>query len=234
MIVNQFDTSGRFRDARDELVYIHVGKCGGTSLGESIMRSQFLHDRFASISKVHFEKPPILKRSYYLLVLRNPISRAISAFNWRYKLVVEDKIQKDRFVGEYEILSRYGSLNSLAEQLYVNDALDPIVADNFRSIAHLNEDISFYLSELLDHIAPEQFFAVLTTEFLAQEIDNYLKVKDVKRINEHAPNVQQVKMELSQTGRGNLKKFLHKDYDVVRRLLAYTALNSDQKKVMTA
>lgn len=50
----------------------------------------------------------------YLVVVRNPISRTLSAFNWRYKLVVEQDAQRHRFPGEYEALSRHGSLNSLA------------------------------------------------------------------------------------------------------------------------
>lgn len=53
----------------------------------------------------------------YVIVLRNPIKRFISAFNWRYKLVIDDKTQTNRFIGEKEILEHYNCVNNLAEKI---------------------------------------------------------------------------------------------------------------------
>ena len=90
----------------------------GGSLSEAIQRSEVVSGQFTQIAHVHIEKPPILRNARYLIVIRNPIRRAISAFNWRYRLVVQDKAQTDRFEGEYDILLQYKSLNVLAEALY--------------------------------------------------------------------------------------------------------------------
>ena len=92
-----------FRYNSNVLIYVHIVKCGGVTLENAIEDSPLVKDLFASVHKVHIRKPPILKNASYAIVVRNPIDRAISAFNWRYKLVVTDELQKHRFYGEYEI-----------------------------------------------------------------------------------------------------------------------------------
>ena len=52
-----------------------------------------------------------------MIVIRNPIDRFISAFNWRYKLVVLDKTQEERFVGEKNTLIKYSRVNNLSENI---------------------------------------------------------------------------------------------------------------------
>ena len=76
----------------------------------------------------------------YLICLRNPISRAISAFEWRKKLVVSDPPpnQATRFRGEYEVLRAYDSFSDLASKLYQEDtSLNEFVARDFQLIHHL-------------------------------------------------------------------------------------------------
>ena len=58
------------------------------------------------------------KEFKYIIIVRGPISRAISAFYWRYKLVVQTGEQRNRFPGEFEILQKYQTLNRIAENLY--------------------------------------------------------------------------------------------------------------------
>lgn len=65
------------------LIYVHVGKCGGASVLSALQQSDLVAQFFTSLTKVHLRKPPIHRRSQYLLVVRNPIARAVSAFNWR-------------------------------------------------------------------------------------------------------------------------------------------------------
>ena len=122
----------KIRQKSNVLVYIHIGKCGGVTLEKAIKDSPVVKGLFASVHKVHIQKPPIIKNASYAIVVRNPIDRAISAFNWRYKLVVIDETQKHRFDGEYDILKKYGTLNALSEELYKKGVLNPAVADEFQ------------------------------------------------------------------------------------------------------
>ena len=108
----------KITDHSNTLIYIHIGKCGGASLHSSIINSPRVKEAFASIHKIHIKKPPILKNASYAIVVRNPIKRAISAFNWRFKLVVNDEAQRHRFKGEYEILQKYGTLNTYTQMVF--------------------------------------------------------------------------------------------------------------------
>lgn len=83
------------------LIYIHIGKCGGTSLFKTIQDSPVVARSFSRIDWVHIVTPAYRPEASYVVVLRNPVSRALSAFNWRYRLVVEEGGQKTRFAGEY-------------------------------------------------------------------------------------------------------------------------------------
>lgn len=211
-------------DSENELIYIHIGKCGGSSLWEAINQSTVVKSTFSRVHKVHMGKPPVLGRAKYLIVIRNPIRRAISAFNWRYKLVVEDEVQRHRFEGEWEILSKYKTLNSLAENLYDNGTLNEDVATEFQSIHHLKENIEFYLDELLETLHKEQVFGVLATETLGDDVMRQLAVSSMKRTYENGKYVDKDKKVLSERANANLKAYLQGDYRCLETLLELNPL----------
>ena len=93
----------RFKDQKNNTVLIHIGKCGGSTLKAAIMKT---YNDFP-FDIVHIEKPFFKSKNKYIIIARGPISRVISAFNWRYKLVVETEIQKNRFKDEHKTLVKY-------------------------------------------------------------------------------------------------------------------------------
>lgn len=208
----------RLRDSDDTLIYIHIGKCGGASLEKSIAASEALKSRFNTICKVHVEKPPLLKKANYLILVRNPIERAISAFNWRFKLVVEDEAQRDRFFGEWDVLKRHENIQNLAADLYDNGHLNEDIAHDFKRIHHLKEDIAFYLHDLIKAIKPTQIFAVLCTETLDLDVQKILGVPSVPRVHFHSHTVPSEKKCLCPQARENLRKFLQRDYDCLEEI----------------
>lgn len=207
-------------DRSDRLIYVHIGKCGGSSLGRAISRSQVLKREFSAVAKFHVKKPPIMKNAKYLIVVRNPIDRAVSAFNWRYRLVVDEEKQKSRFDNEWNILTKYGSLNSLSQALYVGGHLDPEVARDFNSIHHLRENITFYLDDLLRSIGPDQVYGVLATETLNQDIVKILGVNSVARVHDNSRSVDPRRQILTDSAIENLRRFLQSDYDNLQILLS--------------
>ncbi len=204
--------------SRRTLIYVHIGKCGGASLNAAIEKSGRLKNEFRYINRIHVRKPPYLIGARYLIVIRNPISRALSAFNWRYRLVIEEGSQVTRFPGESEILMKYGTLNNLAESLFQNGDLDEMVAEEFRSIHHLNEDVSFCLSDLIEELESDQVFAVLTQEYLDDDIEKYLGVKNSNRFHSNREKTKPERLFLSDLAKSNLSNFLESNYEVIRRL----------------
>ena len=220
------------KDNSKTLIYIHIGKCGGSSLGNAINLSSIVQNKFSSVHKIHINKPPILKNVSYAIVVRHPINRAISAFNWRYKLVVTDKIQKNRFNGEYEILKKYGTLNSLCEQLYLDGEFNSVVSDEFQTIHHLKENISFYLKPLLDKVSPSQLFAVFATETLNEDIANILSVKNKLYIHQNSKKTSADKEYLSEKAYRNLKTYLADDYLYLSKLLTINNTSSADRNLL--
>jgi hypothetical protein len=141
---------------------IHIGKCGGSTVA-SLLDKHNIRTRH-----VHIKKPVFNPRDKYLIVIRNPIDRFISAFNWRYKLVVLDETQKNRFPGERDILTKYATVNNLAENIAAFDV-------NKTYIHHIREDISYYLSDFLQKCKKENILGVVTQENLNHDMEQILK-----------------------------------------------------------
>ena len=223
-----------FRDAPDHLVFVHVGKCGGASLGAAIHQSPVRRARFISVSHVHIQKPPVKTRSSYLVAVRNPVGRALSAFNWRRRILIEDGAQHGRFRGEHAALSRYDTLSDLAEALYPDGpdaAPDPDAAAAFHAIHHLREDIAFYLADLLPQISPEQIFGVITTECLDADVNRVLGLTAAPRRHVNSARGGDA-MTLSDVARANLRRFLEADYAAIRALDAMHPLTPEARAAL--
>lgn len=222
-------------DAQTALIYVHIGKCGGASLWDVIQRSPVIETAFKRIEKIHVRKPPILKRARYLIVVRNPISRAISAFNWRYDLVVESAVQNDRFSGEHTVLSKYGTLDALAKALYRKDGTpNPDAARDFLNIHHLRENIAFYLTDLIAEISEDQIFAVMTTETLDQDIGQVLDIATVPRTHDFRSKTPEERLYLSSIARTNLRRFLAEDYACLEELSRITGMSENRRATILA
>jgi len=214
------------------LIFVHIGKCGGASALRAIKESSIINDNFDHVERVHVSKPPILRNGKYLFVIRNPIKRSISAFNWRYKLVVEEERQKMRFENEYQILKKYKTLNNLAESLYSDKVLNLKAAKEFKMIHHLNEDIAYYTSELLKNIEQKQIYGVLATETLGDDIFNIFGLNFVDKVHENRSKTSFEQNYLSKIAYANLMLFLKEDYAAIEKLLTMSESMHDARDVL--
>ncbi|TLU67309.1 hypothetical protein FE810_03225 [Thalassotalea litorea] len=199
---------------KPKTVLIHVGKCGGGTLQKTLARDP----RKIRFYSFHVEKPIYRNKDQYYILARDPISRSISAFNWRYKLVVESKEQVERFPGEYQALSKYKSLNRLAECLYDdNGSANHEAIDEFNSIHHLKENISFHLTEFLKKCPAGNIKGVLMQESLNADMEKFFSV-DNEKIGYDKRNPSKVSSELSLRARKNLVRYLEDDYHCLFKL----------------
>ena len=173
----------------------------------------------------HVRRPVYRRNLVYVVLARNPLARAVSAFNWRYRLVVTDGLQPRRFPGEREVLARYGSLGTLGEALY-DDAGRPRRASirDARRIHHIREDIGFYLTELLGRCRAEQIEAVLMQETLDADIERVFGIRNRHRKNESAGMGGEA---LSTRARANLMRFFSRDYEALARLYAWGKIDRE-------
>lgn len=208
----------RLKFLRRDLLFVHVGKCGGSTVRQALRESPILERDFRRLRRYHFEAPPLERTAKYLFVTRDPIERAISAFNYRYYHVVMNGREVGRFAGEHEVLLKYGNLNSLAENLFVSGSISAEVVDDFNHIHHLgDESLSFYLKSLLPGIKESQVVGVLRTEKLDLDIMETLGVAvERKRVtsNKVAPEMKY----LSPLALSNLRQLLVDDYYYFEKL----------------
>lgn len=217
-------------DTEKTLVYVHIGKCGGGSLWRAIRNSKLVRRTFNNVVRVHMAKPPILKNAKYLIVVRNPIERTVSAFNWRYNIVVENG-GPENVNGECQALTKYKTINNLAESLYDADGeLNEDAVEALYSIDHMKQNIEYYLSDLLDHINQEKIFALMTTELLDEDIEHYLSFKNKYRVHQSRPFKSGIK--LSHLARQNLEKFCKNEYATLRKLFNIIDISEEKKQLL--
>lgn len=203
-------------------VLIHIGKCGGRTVRNGIRNAK----RNLVNHEVHIKKPVYRKDFKYIVVARGPISRLASAFRWRFKLVVSDGVQRDRFEGEHEVLRKYKNLNDIAEALYDENGMpNSTVQQEIRKIHHIREDISFYLSDLLSRCHPDQIVAVLMQENLDEDIFRVFGYRN--DLNLHRNPASEEDQRLSETGLKNLMRFFKKDYEVLTRLYCWGKIDRE-------
>jgi len=204
-----------FYDDEKELIYIHIGKCGGGTLRDALKSSEIIKKNFNKLTDIHIKKPPIKKKSKYVILIRNPLDRSISAFNYQLKLM-NSGVEYYRFKKEHKILKKYKSLENIAKKLYINDKLNLKVAKEFKTIHHLEYDIEYYLKKLIKFINKKQIFAIFVTDYLNEDIKNKLNIKNNKHTRKNI--VAKNKKFLSNQSKINLKKFLTKEYEIIDKL----------------
>ena len=214
-----------------KLQFIHVGKCGGSTISKLLDVSPVLLNRYSSVYESHIGGVVIDSECDYLLCLRNPIARALSAFEWRKKLVLGDAHpnQVHRFSGEASVLESYGSLNNLARYLYSADGvLQQSVARDFELIHHLRESISFYLDPLVGVLHRTNVFGVICQETLVKDCREILNV-DASSVFERRNESRSLSVsDLDPIVFVNLKRYLIQDYSCLSKLWSLGIL--DDKK----
>jgi len=217
------------------LHFIHIGKCGGSSLREAVECSSFIKSNYENVVRSHVGGVKQISDCDFLIVIRNPIERVISAFSWRKKLVVLENRpeQVSRFLGEEAVLKRYATLSDLAEVLYhpVTGELNQIAARDFESIHHLRENIQFYLDPLLPRLCKDNVLGVILQERMSVDVKKVLKV-DLK--SKEKKNDQKLDSlgSMSRRAIDNLKKYLSGDYKSITELWCKGCLDDEGYRLL--
>ena len=196
-----------------------------------MLNTSVIASRYKSIEEIHVNGAKIKSNCDYLICLRNPVDRALSAFEWRKKLVLIDAQadQVDRFIGEKSVLASYNTLDSLACSLYEKDnRLCQKAARDFALVHHLRESISFYISPLLPVLSSGNVLGVICQESLAEDCQRILGI-DATTVNERKNNAKQQSLsDLSDQAVRNLKRFLADDYQCIVSLWSLGLLDDRQ------
>jgi len=207
-------------------VLIHIGKCGGSSVLEALKKIIY------NLKYVHICKPVFEINTKYIITIRNPIDRFISAFNWRYHNVVTTKGQKNRYKGEDQLLKHYQNVNALAEDLYTaNGQIYINLKKDKYYIHHIYEDINFYLGDFLHKCKKSSIYAVILTETLDNDLNRLFGIP--KNNVPHELKNNNYSKYLSELGYSNLKKWLRKDYECILKLYKMNLITEKQYDILS-
>ena len=144
-----------------KIKFIHIGKCAGTTIVDIF-----------KLDEIHLEKPVFNNNTYYIIWIRNPISRFVSAFYFAYQIIKIDVSKLDidnlslnnciaplrlkhkaknnniAFDPKYEELLKYFKTpNNLAESLSSSDESIKLKALELmhRNEEHIYKGIGWYL-----------------------------------------------------------------------------------------
>lgn len=206
----------------NNLVFIHIGKCGGSTVTSE------LRSKNVKFSQIHVRQSIYEPNKNYVIVIRNPIKRFISAFNWRYYLVCDSKKQENRFKNEKNILNKYKNVDNLCKDLKIN----PNIFNGSRSsgnyIHHLREDIHFYFKEVIDKCPKKQILGVICTETMKDDMKKIFDidiVKHKKNNNKYNKNINDKSYEI-------LKTYLKNDYIIIDKMYKYGWISDKQYKIL--
>lgn len=129
----------------------------------------------------HMCRPQAVAGHRYVVLVRDPVARFVSAFNWRCHLLAgnlrsaagaHDPIVALRRRLEWEFLSQFRDVNEFAERLVRTGGKDiSAMSTMMQLIGHVPQGFSWYLGDLLRRIAPEQLAGVITTERLSHDVN---------------------------------------------------------------
>jgi len=204
------------------LVIIHISRCGGTVIRKTLKKYNI------EFTTIHIQKVKFKENKKYIIVLRNPISRFISAFNWRYKTIILDKTKyKTPKTREYTILKKYNDVNNLAENIEsYND--DPTM----EYLHHIYEDINYYLSDFIRDCKSENILGVITQENLNEDFKKLFKI-DIDINVKSKINDSSLSKTISNLGYKLLKEYLWKDYRCIKKLYNMNCLTEKQYEVLS-
>ena len=214
-----------------QLQFVHVGKCGGSTIFELLSRSPVVAERYSSFFESHINGVKVTPDCDYLICLRNPIDRAFSAFEWRKKLVLDDALpeQVDRFSGESEVLRGYGDLGTLAKSLYRSDgSLNQVAARDFQLVHHLRESIAYYVKPLLSVLSPDNILGIICQETLSIDCERLLGVDTENLFFRRNSSKRHSIQYLDQNARLCLRRYLAEDYQCIASLWALGVLDDIQ------
>lgn len=259
------------------LNFIHIGKCGGTSLGNALSYqrsvSNNMTDYKAAIEEsnkiattaieesrasgnpnlsshvsmvqhipvmyYHCNTPDYVSTDKYVICLRNPVDRFVSAFNWIHLRVTSTynaNIGRNHMryiennISEYEFSLYDNDVNIFAESLYdcdgnLNSEVDHIirrVGKHRNYPSQLGLDIDFYLRDLIWCCKPENIEGIISFPTIRQDAHRIFGIE----IDHHKKSFGNTK--LSSKGYANLVKYLKKDYECIEKLYEMGAMTVEQ------
>jgi hypothetical protein len=227
--------------------YIHIGKCGGSTVRKVLKKKKIEFKTFHVCSTIKYNPD-----NKYLIVIRNPIKRFISAFNWRHYLVTNNlrkegqtnlyynqmkntyqKVlgtQKRSILPERRFFNKYNDI----EQFCIDLKDNPYILEEYDLINHMNLDIHHYLKEIIDKCPKNQISGIITTDTMKDDLKHIYDYDLDYLNNTHKKNNDSngYNKTLSDESYETLKNYLRKDYIIIDKMYKFGWITDEQYKIL--
>jgi hypothetical protein len=205
----------------DRFILVHVGKCAGGTISRELSMAGF------NFECVHLRKPPLDCSFNYIILIRDPVERFVSAFCWRKHILSSrfknEKAPFNRDLSnlknsmELEFLSHYQNANQLAEEIdpfHPNRGLHGSLG-LIHLIGHVPTGFSWYLGDLLEHPSRKKIIAAIAVESLPRDLDTVFGIKSIFKDKSNYPEKDHY---LSDQARRNLADLFSSEYRALKKL----------------
>lgn len=221
--VQWYKVQTRFLSRYRGVYFIHIGKCGGSSLSRYLCE----HSGVRHVVKAHCAKPLWRSEMDYVTCVRSPLSRFVSAFNWRLQEIRSGRPHEQREVDEYDYFQTPNRLaEALSDDALRGRALAFLKTKQVRQShpEHTEMGINWYLGDLIDRSGFLGNLHVVRQEHLVEDIgllSSSLSLEDgpgIPSIREGDAKTAEV-TALSPEAVENLLRHYEDDYVVLRKLV---------------
>ena len=201
------------------MIYIiHIGKCGGGSLKQELKKKN------KDFKGCHCKKPIIKEKFKYIILIRDPINRFISAFNWKMFKCTTKEVNKNN-INEIEGYKYWNDINNFAENLYdKNGNINDMALKLIENSNHLHFDINYYLEEILP-FCNRNNCDIIRYEYYHNDISKVFNIESIS--SKSHVYTKPYNKYISDKGIENLRKFLEKDYNCFHKLRKKNIINNE-------
>lgn len=216
--------------------FIHIGRCGGSSI-----EAQLRQDK-VDFESVHMKEVQHRKGVKYVIVLRNPIERFVSAFNWVfYRLETEGYRPelRERYIANnpsIDEMRRFGTVNGLAEALYdasgtLNESVNHIIKRPgvYRSEpCQIGMGIAEYMKKFVQRVDAADIKGVICHQSLKEDYQRVIGMD----LTTHEKRGGCYPTNLSDQARKNLHMYLKADFECIDMLYAIGVIESTSYRLL--
>jgi len=213
-------------------IYIHIGRCGGSSLDNDMNQNDIIFQH------IHMRTVDYDKDQDYIIIIRNPIDRFVSAFNWVYYRITtpsyyshlyERYLKNNPTINEFNY---YKNANYIGENIYnenneLNIQIDEfinrkgITPDRINKPGQLGFGIYQYLCNFINKECASNC-KVISYHSLINDCKNILNIDLKSHMKKGSTE------KLSELACKNLEKYFKKDFECIEKLYNLNLINNDQ------